>query len=158
IGMVNNSYWLYEAAKELKKLGREDIVVLLIGEGQQREELEELAQKEGVNNFIRLGLMPKNDLVAYVQHAFVSLVPCKGTPVLDTSSPTKLCESFAAAVPIIQNTHGWMKDYLTERRVGYTLDPKDPKKLPEYLIKMKDELRETEEPGKRSLVEAKTYF
>src|SRR5690554_5441722 len=28
IGMVNNSYWLYKAAKELKKLGREDIIIL----------------------------------------------------------------------------------------------------------------------------------
>src|SRR5690606_26910079 len=96
IGMVNNSYWLYEAAKELKKLGREDIIVLLIGEGQQREELEQLALREGTSNFIRLGLMPKNDLVAYVQHAFVSLVPLKGTPVLDTSSPNKFFESLAA--------------------------------------------------------------
>src|SRR5690606_8256706 len=104
IGMVNNSYWLYEAAKELKKLGREDIIVLLIGEGQQREELEELAQREGTSNLIRLGLMPKNDLVAYVQHASVSLVPLKGTPVLDTSAINKFLESLAAWVPIIQNT------------------------------------------------------
>jgi len=158
IGMVNNSYWLYEAAKELKKLGREDIVVLLIGEGQQREELEELAQKEGVNNFIRLGLMPKNDLVAYVQHAFVSLVPLKGTPVLDTSSPNKFFESLAAGVPIIQNTQGWMKDFLEEHQVGYTLDPNNSRQLAEYLIKMKDEVAETEEMGMRSLVMAKTYF
>src|SRR5690606_37031361 len=87
IGIVNNSEWLYYAAKELQNFGRDDIKVLLIGEGQQREELEELAKKEGVTNFIRLGLMPKNDLVGYVQNAFVSLVPLKGSPVLDTSSP-----------------------------------------------------------------------
>src|SRR5690606_28698599 len=158
IGMVNNSYWLYEAAKELKKLGREDIIVLLIGEGQQREELEELAQKEGTSNFIRLGLMPKNDLVAYVQYAFVSLVPLKGTPVLDTSSPNKFFESLAAGIPIIQNTQGWMKDFLEEHQVGYTLDPNNPRQLAEYLIKMKDEIAETEAMGKRSLVVAKTYF
>src|SRR5690606_6823251 len=44
IGMVNNSYWLYEAAKELQKLQRDDIKIVLIGEGQQREELENLAK------------------------------------------------------------------------------------------------------------------
>src|SRR5690554_1088036 len=158
IGMVNNSYWLYEAAKELKKLGRENIIILLIGEGQQRDELEKLAQQEGVTNFIRLGLMPKSELVAYVQHAFVSLVPLKGTPVLDTSSPNKFFESLAAGVPIIQNTQGWMKDFLEEHQVGYTLDPNNPRQLAKYLIKMKDEVAETEEMGKRSLVVAKTYF
>lgn len=158
IGMVNNSYWLYEGAKELKKMGREDIIILMIGEGQQREELEELAQKEGIDNFIRLGLMPKSELVAYVQHAFVSLVPLKGTPVLDTSSPNKFFESLAAGVPIIQNTQGWMKEFLEKHKVGYTLDPNNPRQLAEYLIKMKDEVEETGEMGKRSLVVAKTYF
>ncbi|MCC5936783.1 MAG: glycosyltransferase family 4 protein [Lunatimonas sp.] len=158
IGMVNNSYWLYEAAKELKKLGREDIIILLIGEGQQREELEDLAQKEEISNFIRLGLMPKSDLVAYVQHAFVSLVPLKGTPVLDTSSPNKFFESLAAGVPIIQNTQGWMKDFLDEHQVGYTLDPNDPQQLAKFLIKMKDGVATTEEMGKRSLSVAKTFF
>ena len=158
IGMVNNSYWLYNAAKELKAMGREDIKVLLIGEGQQREELEELAKKEGVNNFIRMGLMPKSDLVAYVQNAFVSLVPLKGSPVLDTSSPNKFFESLAAGVPLIQNTNGWMKDFLNEHKVGYTLDPDDPKQLAEHLIKMKDNHILSEEMGQKGLEVAKSFF
>lgn len=158
IGMVNNSYWLFEAARELKKAGREDIVILLIGEGQQREELEELAIKEGVSNFIRLGLMPKSELVGYVQNAFVSLVPLRGTPVLDTSSPNKFFESLAAGVPVIQNTQGWMKDFLSEHDIGFTLDPNNPRQLADTLIRMKDHPDETETMGKRSLDVAKKYF
>lgn len=158
IGMVNNSFWLYEAAKELQKMGRDDIKIVLIGEGQQREELEELAQKEQVSNFIRLNLMPKNDLVAYVQNAIVSLVPLKGSPVLDTSSPNKFFESLAAGVPVIQNTQGWMKDFLEEHNVGFTLNPNDPKQLADTLVLMKDNKAETEELGRRSLEVAKQYF
>lgn len=158
IGMVNNSYWLFEAARELKKLGRDDIVILLIGEGQQREELEELAAKEGLNNFIRLGLMPKHELVGYVQNAIASLVPLQGSPVLDTSSPNKFFESLAAGVPVIQNTQGWMKDFLLEHNIGFTLDPNDPKQLAETLIWMKDHPKETEIMGERSLEVAKKYF
>lgn len=158
IGMVNNSYWLYEAAKELQKLGRNDIKILLIGEGQQREELEELAEKESVFNFKRLGLMPKSDLIAYVQNAFVSLVPLKGSPVLDTSSPNKFFESLAAGVPVIQNTQGWMKDFLEEHKVGMTLDPSNPRQLAEALIQMKDFPDETNKMGERSLEVAKKYF
>ncbi|TDQ73504.1 glycosyltransferase family 4 protein [Sphingobacterium yanglingense] len=158
IGMVNNSYWLYNAAKELQVLGREDIKIVLIGEGQQREELEALAIKENVTNFIRLGLMSKEELVAYVQNAFVSLVPLKGTPVLDTSSPNKFFESLAAGVPIIQNTQGWMKEFLWEHAVGYTLDPSDPKQLAQMLIQMKDNSVETEAMGVRALDVAKQHF
>ena len=140
IGMVNNSYWLYNAAKELKQMDRSDIKIVLVGEGQQREELCELAAKEGTDNFIRLGLMPKHQLVPLVQNAIVSLVPLKGTPVLDTSSPNKFFESLAAGVPIVQNTQGWMKSYLQENHVGYTLHSDNPKELAEILVKFMDNL------------------
>ena len=158
IGLVNNSTWLFNAAKELQNLGREDIKILLIGEGQQREELEELAKKEGLKNFIRLGLIPKNELVGYVQNAFVSLVPLKGSPVLDTSSPNKFFESLAAGVPVVQNTQGWMKDFLTEHKVGFTLDPNNAKELTSKLIEMHDNPQETEIMGSRALEVAKNYF
>lgn len=158
IGDVNNSYWLLNAANELRLLGREDIIILMIGEGQQREELEQLALQKGIVNFIILGLMPKIDLVSYVQHAFVSLVPLKGAPILDTSSPNKFFESLAAGVPVIQNTQGWMKDFLEKHQVGFTLSPNDPHQLAECLIKMKDFIKETEEMGRRSLQVARTNF
>ncbi|GAA4146778.1 glycosyltransferase family 4 protein [Sphingobacterium kyonggiense] len=158
IGMVNNSYWLFEAAKELKRLNRSDIKIVLIGEGQQREELEELAKKENITNFIRIGLMPKDKLISFIQNAFVSLVPLKGTPVLDTSSPNKFFESLAAGVPIIQNTNGWMKDFLTEHFVGYTLDPNNPLDLANKLMQMHDNVELTELMGQKALEVAKKYF
>ncbi|MEP7106935.1 MAG: glycosyltransferase family 4 protein [Ferruginibacter sp.] len=158
IGMVNNSYWLYQAAKVLKVKGREDIVILLIGEGQQREELVALAVKENIKNFIRIGLMPKSELIAYIQQAFVSLVPLKGTPVLDTSSPNKFFESLAAGIPVIQNTHGWMKDFLIEHEVGFTLDPNDPEQLADKLIWMKDNPAATARMGINGLLVAKRFF
>lgn len=158
IGIVNNSYWLYEAAIALRDRGRDDIKIVLIGEGQQREELVELARKENIANFIRLGLMPKEDLVAYVQNALVSLVPLKGTPVLDTSSPNKFFESLAAGVPVIQNTNGWMKDFLIEHRVGFTLDPNDAGQLADQLIWIKDHPVEMQEMGSRGMEVARRLF
>lgn len=158
IGMVNNSYWLYNAAKILKERGRDDIKIVLIGEGQQREELEELAKKENVDNFIRLGLMPKRDLVSYIQHAFISLVPLKGSPVLDTSSPNKFFESLAAGVPVVQTTNGWMKDFLVEHQVGFTLNPDDPYELADRLTRMKDHPDELTAMGQRSKSVAQQYF
>lgn len=158
IGMVNNSYWLFEAARYLKQIGRDDIVILLIGEGQQREELERKAKEEGVSNFIRIGLMPKNELVGYVQNAIASLVPLKGTPVLDTSSPNKFFESLAAGVPVIQNTQGWMKDFLLKYEVGYTLNPNDHEELANRLIWMDDNPEIITSMGAKALVIAKKFF
>ncbi|PSL03964.1 glycosyltransferase family 4 protein [Cecembia rubra] len=136
IGEVNNSRWLLEAAKVLQSKGRSDIKIVLIGEGQQREVLVDEAKSLGLTNFIHIGLMPKSELVSLVQHAMASLVPLKGTPVLDTSSPNKFFESLAAGVPVIQNTKGWMKDFLEINQVGFTLDPNNSEALANLLIEL----------------------
>lgn len=158
IGEVNNSFWLLKAAEELQKMGREDLSILLVGEGQQREKLEAEISEKKLNNILRWGLMPKNDLVPLVQNALVSLVPLKGTPVLDTSSPNKFFESLAAGVPVVQNTNGWMKDFLDEHKVGYTIDPNDPKALAECLISMDANTNDTQEMGTRSREIAEQEF
>jgi glycosyltransferase involved in cell wall biosynthesis len=158
IGAVNNSYWLFEAAEILSEMGRADIVILLVGEGQQCSELENLAKLRGIKNFIRFGLIPKTELVGLVQHALVSLVSLKGTPVLDTSSPNKFFESLAAGVPVIQNTNGWMKDFLREHQVGFTLDPNNPLDLALKLVEMDSNTEYTAKVKLRAMELAKKEF
>ncbi|MBN1118687.1 MAG: glycosyltransferase family 4 protein [Bacteroidales bacterium] len=136
IGMVNNSEWLYRTAKVLKEKNTTNIKIVLVGEGQQRIELEKRKTADHLDNFIFLGSVPKKELVALVQNAFVSLVPLKGNKILDTSSPNKFFESLAAGVPVIQNTGGWMKDFLLEHQIGYTLDPDNEIALADLLSEM----------------------
>jgi len=158
IGDINNSYWLYNTAKILMQRGREDVIILMIGDGPQREELVALAKIENVVNFVYMELMPKSDLVAYIQHAFVSLVPLKGTPVLDTSSPNKFFESLAAGVPVIQNTNGWMKDFLNNHNAGFTLDPNNAQELANKLVHMFDNPIETQQMGANGSSVARIFF
>lgn len=143
IGQVNNSLWVYEAAKILQDNGRSDISILMVGDGQLREEISRRKDEERVETLKLIDLMPKSDLVPLIQHAMVSLVPLKGTPILDTSSPNKFFESLAAGTPIIQNTNGWMKEYLDEHQVGFTCDPDDPQELADLLIKIRDKTLDT---------------
>lgn len=158
IGQVNNSIWLLEAAKVLQARGRTDLKILLVGEGQQREQIESEIQKLQLQTIVIWGLMPKNDLVGLIQNAMVSLVPLKGTPVLDTSSPNKFFESLAAGVPVIQNTQGWMKDFLIQHEVGFTLDPNEPIQLAQILIDLDTQQDKLKEMGKRAEVLAAQLF
>jgi len=158
IGEVNNSEWLFNAAKILGDQGRSDFKIVLAGDGQQKAELAQRASNEGVSNFILLGLVPKNQLVWLIQHALVSLVPLKGARILDTSSPNKFFESLAAGVPVVQNTNGWMKDYLEVNRVGYTLDPDDPAALADLLIQLANNPALAREMGDRAKVLAARDF
>lgn len=158
IGKVNNSPWLLDAARILKEMGRKDIVILLIGEGQEREGLESVARKEGICNFVSLGLMPKRELVTYVQQAMVSLVPLRATPVLETSSPNKFFESLAAGVSVIQTTKGWMKEFLEEHNIGFTIDGNDPQALADLLVDLSEKRVELRRMGERAKKVAKEHF
>lgn len=158
IGMVNNSVLLFEAARILQAQGRHDILILLVGDGQQREEFEQKAAAAKLDNFKILGLMPKKDLVGFVQNSMVSLVPLKGTPVLDTSSPNKLFESLASGVPVIQTTQGWIKTFLQEEQCGITVDADSPQELADALIRMADNEAETKAMGAKAFSIAETKF
>ena len=133
--------------------------IILIGDGQQREELERLAKKEGIQDiFMVLGLMPKRELVSWVQNALCSVIPLKGVKVLDTSSPNKLFDSFAAGIPVIQNTNGWIKDELEISNSGFTVPHDAPEELLKYLLYLKDNPTIVKEMGQNGLKLAKTKY
>jgi glycosyltransferase involved in cell wall biosynthesis len=138
IGLVNNSILLIKAARLLKEMGINDIIILLIGDGKEKDCLLNEASRQSLDNFKIFPLMSKTELVQLVQNSFISIVPLKGTPILDTSSPNKLFESLASGIPVIQNTKGWISDMLKDNNLGFTVDADDPKELVEKLIYLKD--------------------
>jgi len=158
IGEVNHSGYLLDAAAILMQVGRLDIQMVFIGEGQLKKELIERVAREGLKNVLFLNLMPKSALVSYVQHAMVSVVPLKPIPVFDTSSPNKFFESMAAGVPVIQTTQGWIKDFINDHQVGFTVNGYDPKALADKLIFLKDNPHISREMGKRARQVAKKFF
>ena len=158
IGQVNHSDFLLDAAKVLLEAKRSDIQVLLIGEGQLKDKLKMRVQEEKIQNVIFLDLMPKTSLIGYVQNALASVVPLKPLPVFDTSSPNKLFESMAAGVPVIQTTQGWIKDFVQEQKVGFTIDGGKPRQLAEKLIFLKDNPEAANEMANRARQAAIQFF
>lgn len=139
IGKVNNSYLLLQAARWIKAHNIENLYILIVGDGQLRDELIRTKEIESLDSLLIHGLIPKTELVGLIQHAIASLVPLQNSPVLDTSSPNKFFESLAAGTPVIQNTQGWMKNFLEENEVGYTIKHDDAASLVNHLIMLRDE-------------------
>lgn len=158
IGAVNNSELLLRAAARLKALNLNHLHMVLIGDGQLRKALEERAAAEALDNFHLLPLMPKKDLVVWVQHALCNLAPLKGVPILDTSSPNKLFDSLAAGVPIIQTTQGWIKTFLDKEQCGFTIAADDEQALIECLCRLHDHPEERTAMGQRARNLANTVF
>jgi glycosyltransferase involved in cell wall biosynthesis len=158
IGQVNHSSYLLEAAKILLDQNRNDISILLIGEGQLKDALKQQVKLEHISNVYFLDLMPKSALIGYVQHALASVIPLKPIPIFDTSSPNKLFESMAAGVPVIQTTQGWIRDFLQTHQAGFTVHGDSPKQLAEQLIYLKDHKDVCKDTGARAGKVARDFF
>ncbi len=137
IGKVNNVEWMLEAAKLLTE-AKSVIKIVFIGDGQLKSYVERRKESESFDNLVFLPLMPKTELVAFIQNAMVSLVPLANTPVLATSSPNKLFESLAAGVPVVITTQGWMREFVEEEKVGIYVNPDSGKDLFKVLIDTND--------------------
>ena len=74
IGKVNNVEWMVDAAKELTRIGSE-MKIVFIGDGQLSSRVKERKEIEKIENLVLIPLMPKSELVGFVQNAAVSLVP-----------------------------------------------------------------------------------
>jgi glycosyltransferase involved in cell wall biosynthesis len=156
IGIVNNSELLYRASVKLKELGRTDIVIVFIGDGQQKQGI--IDKSNNIETILFLDLMPKVELVNYLRNSFVSLIPLNDTPMLSTSSPNKLFESMAASVPVIQTTTGWIKEMLDLSKSGYTVSPVNEQELVDKLIFLADNPIVANEIGGRGFDHAKLNF
>lgn len=109
------------AAMELLKT--EAISLVFVGDGAEREELERQAADTGNPNIHFMGLIPKTEVAKWFSIATASFVTFKDFEVLHTSSPNKMFDSFAASVPIIQSTRGWIKELVEEKLCGINVLP-----------------------------------
>jgi glycosyltransferase involved in cell wall biosynthesis len=94
IGTMGNAHGLetlIAAAQDLKT-ALPQATFLLIGEGAEKERIEQLAATRGLANVQFLGQQPRERIPAYVSAADLCLVMLKKTELFKTVIPTKLLE------------------------------------------------------------------
>lgn len=140
LGVMDSVEEIIEACKYLNN--RDDFLIYIIGAGVEREKLESLTKAYNLEEKVKfLGLVPKEEVVAWFRNAYASFVLFKSFPVLSTSSPNKMFDSFAAGVPIIQNTEGWIKELVSDSNCGINVKSNDAQamsKAMEYLLENED--------------------
>lgn len=140
LGLMDDCRQIVAAMESLKD---QPISLVMVGDGAERQELENQAKETGNPNIHFLGLIPKTEVAKWFSIAVASFVTFKDFEVLHTSSPNKMFDSFAAGVPVIQSTKGWIKDLVEKHHCGINVSPSDPE---DFAVAMKrlmtdDELR-----------------
>ncbi|MDA3615269.1 glycosyltransferase family 4 protein [Polluticaenibacter yanchengensis] len=120
LGRIDECMQILEAAKKISPEQYPDVLFLIIGAGADKERMVNFIKQENLVNVKMLDLMPKKDLVVYLQNAYISLLTIKDIPILHTCSPNKIFDAFAASVPIVQTTYGWIDQLVNETKSGLT--------------------------------------
>lgn len=139
LGFIHNTRYIVEAARHLHSLGRNDIGIIFIGEGSERSEMEQLVSQYGLNNIVQFwGIKPKQEVALCLGYATGTLFTTLDNPVQNTCSPNKLYDSFAAGVPVIQTTTGWIKKLFDDAQCGINVSPTAPNTMAEAIVYLCD--------------------
>lgn len=122
LGLIHKVDFWIEIACEFKKNNIDDVNFIFIGDGSDREELEQIVIKNKLTNVHFLGLKPKIEIVPWLRNSYASLFATTSNPVQDTSSPNKVFDSFAAGIPVIQTTKGWIYNLIEDNECGINVD------------------------------------
>ena len=135
LGLIHNTaYWLEVAAELKKHKDAENIIMVFIGDGADREKLEREKNERMLDNLYFLGLKPKSALPAWVQNSVATLFATTSNPAQNTCSPNKVFDSFAAGVPVLQTSCGWLFDLFADEYCGLNVSLNNPEEAAEKMV------------------------
>jgi len=139
-GQANGLDAALDAAAVLKKRGRHDIVIALLGDGKLKPGLVERAQRERPHN-VRFHDPVKNaKLPGLTARADIGLQLLANVPAFYYgTSPNKFFDYLAAGLPVLTNYPGWVADLVREHGLGFAVPPEDPEAFADALTAAADQ-------------------
>jgi len=137
LGRINGVSYLARIAAALK--GDPRFLFLTVGDGQERDQVAELARSEGVlgRNFVMHAKVSKAqvpDVLSAVDIATSLFLPI---PQMESNSANKFFDALAAGCCVAINYGGWHAQLLREAGAGIQLDP-DPRQAAVELQELAD--------------------
>jgi glycosyltransferase involved in cell wall biosynthesis len=157
MGRANGLDYVIDAARLLRDRTRNDIVIVLIGDGGQRPDLQAKAEQYGLHNVIFQDPVPRAQIAQAVAGAQVCLTIFRPSQT-NAWSPNKLFDSLAAGRPILINVPGWLGETVVDNQAGLCLDARDPRALADALEKLSHDQPLCHAMGKQARILAERDF
>jgi glycosyltransferase involved in cell wall biosynthesis len=140
-----------------------EIKLYLVGRGEspQDEEflLAEARRLDVLSAVVFTGQLPQQEALRYVQDADVCVSPFFPTPILNSTSPTKLVEYMAMSKAVVANTHP-EQQLLIEQSGGGLCVPYEENAFAAAIVKLiraPELARAMGERGRRYVIEHRSY-
>ncbi len=158
-GIANGLNNVLDVAKYLKSTGREDIKIVLIGDGKLKPMLIDDAHKNNLSNVIFCDPVEKSRLSMLMNRANVGLQVLANIPAFYYgTSPNKFFDYISSKLAVLTNYPGWVADLIETHDCGLAVTPEDPKAFGDAMIHMADNPLIVSQMASNSIHLAKSTF
>lgn len=136
----------------------DNIRVLLVGGGSERERLEELVKKQNLSNVVMMPRQPKKYMQRVWSLCDISIISLRDDPLFSTVIPSKIFESMAMGLPIIISVpKGESTDIIKNENAGLITSTENPANLAESISHIKNNMDIYNNFSKNSLLASTKY-
>jgi glycosyltransferase involved in cell wall biosynthesis len=121
LGLAHGLTLLVDVAERMKD--RPNLRFVLIGDGADREKLEQDIVRRGLNNIVMLGLQPREAMPHWIASIDLLLVMLRDLPVFETVIPSKIFEFLAQERPVVLAAKGEIRRMMEEANGALVIDP-----------------------------------
>lgn len=140
MGMAHGLDTVLDAAKILSNTsGMEDVRILMLGDGAQREALHKRAATEEIDNVIFLDSVAKSEVARYWSLLDISIIHLMNTDLFQSVIPSKLFECMAMGVPVLFGVKGEAAKIVEQYNVGLLIEPESPIEMAQGLIRLRQD-------------------
>lgn len=149
-GMANKLDAVLDAAVRLKARGRDDIRLVLIGQGKLKPALVNRAKAEGLDNVVFHDPVNKERLAGLMASADLGLQVLANVPAFYFgTSPNKFFDYIASGLPVLNNYPGWLAEMIVNENCGFAVAPEDPDAFADALEQAASDRAELKTMGER---------
>jgi colanic acid biosynthesis glycosyl transferase WcaI len=148
VGMAHGLDVVLRAGHRLLERGRDDIVLLVVGDGARRAELEQAARDQGLRNVVFTGMVGRAQLPVYLASSDACLVHMRDEALFSTVLPSKIFEDAAMEKPIIAGLRGEGGAIIEAADCGIVFTPGDDAALTAAVERLADDPEEGRRLGR----------
>ena len=150
-GIANGLDAVLDAAAELKRRGRADIKLVLIGDGKCKDALVERARREALDNCRFFPAHSKTEIADLTASFGCGLQILADVPAFYYgTSPNKFFDYLAAGLPVVCNYPGWLAEMIRSHGCGFAVGPRDAASLADALCALADDREAAKTMGARA--------
>jgi len=155
-GNVGHAQDLASCILAMSLLEHSDITLKIVGDGDIKNDLEELTWKEGLEETVEfIGLVPREEIPGILDKAMIGIAPLKSDETLEYAIPTKAYEYMSFELPVVATGVGEIETLINQSNGGVFVE-NDPEQLAdvfESLLNNQEDRETLGDAGRKHMIE-----